>query len=244
MVADIPWYLDLTSNRRNADVAPLTVANRRLTPPTNESAVAKNEAFLEHVSKESSILIDTLIEPAVWASPEATVREVKEILRADEAISSVVVAAGGRPVGLVMGLHLDRICVASSDSRSTIRSRSPGSWSAAAGCRDRHSPRHCRDRAVRREGIKIFDHIVVTNNGLLEGIVSIPSILDSLAFLEHEQSPELTDLNSRLREEVVERQAAASDLQHSREMLQLVINTLPPVHFLERNRPSLPGLQL
>jgi PAS domain S-box-containing protein len=195
----------------------------------DEIATVKNEAaFLEYASRESSVLIDTLVESPVCASPEMTVREVKEILSGDEPISAVVVVDRGKPVGLVMSLHLDRtlshqfgLALYYKKSISKIMDHSPLIIEAGT------SLGVAADRAMQREGAKIFDHIIVSNKGLLVGIVSIPRILDTLAILEHGRTGELICLNERLREEVVERKTAAGELQRSREMLQLVINSLP-----------------
>ena len=210
-------------------MAALALASRRLISALDESATVQKEAsFSEFASRENSVLIDTLVEPAVSASPRVTVREVKEIFREDEPISALVVVEEGRPVGLVMSLHLDRIlshqfgfALYYKKPISRIMDHNPLVVEIGTPLGD------AADRAMQREGTKIFDHIIVTNKGLLEGIVSVPRILETLASLEHERSKELICLNGRLREEVVERKMAAGELQRSREMLQLVINTLP-----------------
>src|SRR5208283_1243422 len=81
--------------------------------------------------------------------------------------------------------------------------------------------------AMQREKAKIFDHVIVTHNGSLVGLVPVPKMLETLAALEHRRREQLTLLTERLRGEISDREKAAEALQRSRAMLKRVIETFP-----------------
>jgi PAS domain S-box-containing protein len=81
--------------------------------------------------------------------------------------------------------------------------------------------------ATSRPAGKIYDHIVVTEEGRLSGIVSVQRLLETLALLNQKRTEELSRSNELLRYEVKERKKAVQALGRSREMLRRVIDSHP-----------------
>jgi len=174
------------------------------------------------------VCIDELTEPAVCISPKTPVREAKEMLGVDEPINALVVALAEKPLGLISSLHLDRIlsnrfgvALYYPKPVSRVMDTNPLSLDAATPIEVAAS------LAMQREKAKIFDHIIVTRNDSLIGVVPVPKMLETLAALEHGRRAQLTQLTERLREEVTDRGKAAIALQRSREMLKSVIESFP-----------------
>lgn len=180
------------------------------------------------VRGESFVPIGMLVDPAIMAPPETTVQEVKDMFGEDEPINAVVIVEDDKPIGLVMSLHLDKVL--SHQFGVALYYRKP-----VSKIMDREPMFVQCDipleivagRAMQRDRAKIFDHIIVMDGEVLAGTVPIPRILETLAVLEHERTHELICLNARLQQEVLERKTASVALQESREMLKLVIDSLP-----------------
>ncbi len=186
------------------------------------------EKIQRMVSKGRPIDMETLLEPAVCIGPEATVRDAIERLRGDEPINALVVAEGERPLGLVSSLHLERmlsrqygVALFYGKPIPTIMDDNPlivdAGVSLEVGAR----------LAMQRESSRVFDHVIVTREGLVIGVAAVPKMLETLASLEQRRREELTRLTLRLEEEIGDRQKAAEALQRSREMLKRVIESLP-----------------
>jgi PAS domain S-box-containing protein len=179
-------------------------------------------------SRGQSVCIDALAEPAVCIAPETPVREAKEMLGVDEPIHALVVALAEKPIGLISSLHLDRIlskpfgvALYYPKPVSRVMDTNPLSIDACTPIEVAAS------LAMQREKAKIFDHIIVTRNGSLIGVVPVPKMLETLAALEHRRRAQLTRLTERLQEEITDRGKAAKALQRSREMLKRVIESFP-----------------
>ncbi|MHC1728207.1 MAG: response regulator [Syntrophobacteraceae bacterium] len=184
--------------------------------------------FSKSVSKDGSVPVGALAEPAVCLAPETLVSEAKEMLGEDEPINALVVARGDKPLGLVMSLHLDRtlsnkfgVALYHSKPVSRIMDTNPMMVEASTPLDIVAS------EAMQREKAKIFDHIIITRHDSLIGIVPVPKMLEALASLEHVRRAALTRLTERLEDEILERNIAAEALRVSREMLEKVIESLP-----------------
>jgi PAS domain S-box-containing protein len=150
------------------------------------------------------------------------------MLGVDEPIDALVVAIAEKPVGLVSSLHLDRILskpfgVALYYPKPVTRVMDTNPLSIEAGI----PLEVAAGLAMQREKSKIFDHIIVTRNGSMIGVVPVPKMLETLAALEHGRRAQLTRLTGRLREEISDREKAAEALQRSREMLKRVFESFP-----------------
>ncbi|MHC1743897.1 MAG: ATP-binding protein [Syntrophobacteraceae bacterium] len=177
---------------------------------------------------KTTVSIGTIAEPVTSVPPETPVREVKRLLQGDDPIRAVVVTDAGRPVGLVMSLHLDRML--SQQYGVALYHTKPiaGLMDRSALIVDHAAPlEDVANLAIGRAMASVFDHIVVSKDGLLVGVVSVPRLLETLAILEHRRAGELALLNDRLREEAAQRKMAVEALRESRGMLQLVIDSHP-----------------
>ncbi|MDR3568526.1 MAG: response regulator [Syntrophobacteraceae bacterium] len=179
-------------------------------------------------SQGSSVDMAMLVESVACIEPEATVGDAIEMFRGDEPISAVVVAVEDRPVGLISSLHLERILsrrygVALFYEKPVFRIMDDKPLILDAGV----SIEVGAGLAMQREKTKVFDHVIVTRNGLLVGVVAVPKMLETLAALEQRRREQLTRLTRRLEDEIGDREKAVEALQRSREMLKRVIESLP-----------------
>lgn len=191
-----------------------------------------SSAIRNLASRGRSVCINELTEPAVCITPKTPVREAKEMLGVDEPINALVVALADKPVGLISSLHLDRIlskrfgvALYYPKPVSLVMDTNPLSINASTPIEVAAS------LAMQREKAKIFDHIIVTRNDSLIGVVLVPKMLETLAALEHGRRAQLTRLTERLREEITDRGKAAKALQRSRTMLKSVIESFPHAIF-------------
>ena len=195
----------------------------------NEPLVFRAPERIEKmVSKGRPVDMMTLVEPAVCIAPEAPVQDAIEMFRGDEPISAVVVALEDRPLGLISSLHLERILsrrygVALFYEKPVFRIMDDKPLIIDAGVSIEVGAR----LAMQRENTKLFDHVIVTSDDLLVGIVAVPKMLETLAVLEQRRREQLTRLTRRLEDEIGDREKAAEALQRSREMLKRVIESLP-----------------
>ncbi len=207
----------------------ISAAFSELDSETDASLSFRTSSAIHNLaSRGRSVCIDALTEPAVCIAPETTVRDAKEMLGVDEPINALVVALCDKPVGLISSLHLDRIlskrfgvALYYPKPVSRVMDTNPLSLDACTPIEVAAS------LAMQREKAKIFDHIIVTRNDSLIGVVSVPKMLETLAALEHGRRAQLTRLTERLREEIGVRGKAAAALQRSREMLKRVIESFP-----------------
>jgi CBS domain-containing protein len=147
-------------------------------------AVHASGAISELASRGHSVYIEGLIEPAVTISPQVTIREAQEMVSVDEPINALVVVADDRPVGLISSLHLDRILskqfgVALFYKKPVFQVMDENPLIIEAGT----TLEVAAGLAMKREKAKIFDHVIVTRNGSLVGIVPVPKMLETLAAL-------------------------------------------------------------
>jgi diguanylate cyclase (GGDEF)-like protein len=141
-----------------------------------------------------SLPVRELVEPAMQVPPEAPTKHVKRILDA-QPIGGVVVAQDNRPLGLVMSHNLDRLLGAYYGTslyweRNVTRVMDPAPLIV-----DGSLPvEQVAATAMSRERFKIYDHIIVTANGGLLGIVSVQKMLDALARVQVEMAKGMSPL--------------------------------------------------
>jgi signal transduction histidine kinase len=75
-------------------------------------------------------------------------------------------------------------------------------------------------RAMQRQRSKIYDQLVVTDQGNLVGIVSIREMLNTLAIQEGRRAEDIAAVNRRLKNEIVERKRAEESLMLANERLK------------------------
>jgi diguanylate cyclase (GGDEF)-like protein len=154
--------------------------NPSVTPPPRLSKCGMGSAHL----KPATPLRD-LIQPSLTAPPEAKVQAVEGMLADRPPMSSVVVVAGETPVGLVMNYNLGRQLgtrygFALFYQREIQRLMDPDPLVV-----DIAEPvEEVAKAATNRENAKIYDDIIVTENGAFRGTISVQKMLDHLAEIQ------------------------------------------------------------
>lgn len=141
-----------------------------------------------------SIPLSELNEPAPTVAPDALTRDVKNLLDS-QPISGVVVVEGGKPLGLVMSHHLDRqlgtyfgTSLYYERSVSRLMDTTPLMADGSQPVEQVAKQAMCRDR------FKLYDHIIVTKDGYLSGLVSVQKMLDALARVQVEMAKGMSPL--------------------------------------------------
>ena len=135
-----------------------------------------------------SIPVRELAEPGPQVHPAAKVRDIKTLLD-NNPISSVVVVDDNRPVGLVMSHALDRqlgtqygTALYFDRSVDLVMDQFPLIVDGDQPVED------VAKLAMGRDRFKIYDHVIVTENGKAHGLVSVQKILDALARVQVEMA--------------------------------------------------------
>jgi len=135
------------------------------------------------------IPVRELTDAAYAIGPTSKVKEVKAILQGDEPLSAVAVIRDEKPIGLILSHHLDRVLssqygMALYYHREVTRIMDPAPMIADAATPVESVAR----QAMNRERSKIYDHILVTEQGIFKGIVSVQKMLDTLAAVQVEMA--------------------------------------------------------
>lgn len=143
-----------------------------------------------------SIPVEELAEPGHQMSPNVEVKDAREIMEAGKPISGVVVVDDGRPVGLLMSHHLDRQLGTHYGMALYYRRSVSHVMDAEPLIVEGATPVEVVAKlAMNREPFKIYDHVIVTRNGLHHGIISVQRILDTLARVQVEMAKGANPLN-------------------------------------------------
>lgn len=135
-----------------------------------------------------SIPVRDLAETGPQVQPGAKVRDIKTMLD-NNPISSVVVVKENRPVGLVMSHALDRQLGTQYGSALYFDRSVDLVMDQLPLIVDGQQPvEDVAKLAMSRDRFKIYDHIIVTENGKASGLVSVQKILDALARVQVEMA--------------------------------------------------------
>lgn len=125
--------------------------------------------------------IGEICKPAVQVNLNTSVRKLKEIFDTNDPLSGVVVTDHDRPVGLIMRQHLDRylgtrygVALYFERPVSMVMDRGPLIVDVS------DSLEQVSQQAMSRNEIKLYDNVVVTKGGVLFGVVSVQSMLDTM----------------------------------------------------------------
>ena len=146
----------------------------------------------------------------------AQVGEVKQFFDAEEAAHAVVVVCDGRPEGLIMSHHLDRLLSSQYGLALFLRREVTRIMDPQPLAVEWDTPVEvAAQAAMARDRDKLYDPILVTCRGRLSGIVSVQKILDALACVQVEMAKganPLTGLpgNVAIEREIARRSAAQS----------------------------------
>ncbi len=198
-----------------------------------------NTTHRRSLADKGFVPIVELLEEAPAVPPDTTCRRIKERIASEEPIGAVVVVEGRRPLGLVMSMHLDRelsrqfgVAVYYDRPISLVMDHAPLVV-------EHDTPlEEVAKQAMRREKRKLYDHIVVTAGGELEGVVTVKTMLDCLVRLQQDRASLLSEVNQKLQTEIEERKRALQDLEASREKYRDLFENVSDflfVHDLEGN---------
>ncbi|WP_051694118.1 GGDEF domain-containing protein [Desulfohalovibrio reitneri] len=137
-----------------------------------------------------SIPVRKMAEKAFSVMPDTRVSRVKDFLRGNDPITAIVVADDSkRPMGLIMSHHLDRALSTRYGMSLYYHREATRIMDGNPLVVDQAEPvEKVAKMAMNREKYKIYDHIVVTDQGQLSGIVSVQKILDTLAAVQVEMA--------------------------------------------------------
>lgn len=154
-------------------------------PPLEMSSAAREKID----AIKTSMPVGELVEQIDHVPPSAKVGHVRELIHTNDSISAIVVTRGARPVGLIMGHHLDR-ALSSRYGVSLYYDRDVTHVMDADPLMvDASAPVEAVARkAMNREKFKIYDHVIVTNGGHLAGVITVQRLLDALASVQVEMA--------------------------------------------------------
>ena len=173
------------------------------------------------IPKAYSYPIKVITETVPQVSDSTSVREVKTIVDQNAPLSAVVVSEAEKPKGLVMSYHLDRtlglqfgVQLYYDRSVTKIMDSSP------LIVESHETVEVVAALAMGRNHAKVYDHVIVTENQVLLGVVSVWRILDFLARLYQRRTSELVGANEQLEERFLEQKRAEEALRVSQERLR------------------------
>lgn len=138
--------------------------------------------------------VGVLAEKVDAIAPETLVRDIELGRRLGESFVPIVVAKEGEPVGLLMNYHLIRLLSSQSHRAQFFEKPVTSVMDTSALVVESNTPlEKVARQAMARDHSKIYDHIIVTDKGVLMGTVAIYSILDKLASLSMEQKPQVEE---------------------------------------------------
>jgi signal transduction histidine kinase/ActR/RegA family two-component response regulator len=147
-----------------------------------------------------AVTMADLVEPAFHVEPDDLVRDIKRRMASkQDPIHSAVVVAGQTPVGLIMSLHLDRVLSQQYGVALYHKKHVAEVMDSAPFVAEADQPLELvAEEAMKRDRDKLFDHVVVTHQGLIQGIVTVENMLSTLAGLHHRRTLEMQEINKKL----------------------------------------------
>ncbi len=157
--------------------------------PTYPKQIISEEAYLRtlhftdngrhHILKHAFPIGD-IVDETLIIDEQTLVKNVKTIFEENTALSGIVVVENNKPCGLVMRQHLDRhlgkkygVALYYEKPISNIMDKMPLTV-------DSGTPLEMVSQvAMNRHKMKLYDNIIVTRNGFLQGIVSVQTLLDT-----------------------------------------------------------------
>ncbi|MBF0552566.1 MAG: GGDEF domain-containing protein, partial [Deltaproteobacteria bacterium] len=161
--------------------------------PKSESSFKMEELRLVNMESLERLTCSTPIAQLVKSSepiePEAPVRALRDYFEKNPSQASMVVAAEGKPLGLIMGYHLGRklsgqygIALYHNRPAALVMDDDPLIV-------DKTTPLEEVARiSMARDSLKTYDDIIVTHDGIFVGTVSVQNILNHLAKLHVEMA--------------------------------------------------------
>ena len=164
----------------------------------------------------SGLPIGELAEAVRTVHPGYSVKDVKAVFEGADPFHSVVVAEDRAPVGLVMAYNINRM-LSTQYGMSLYYERAVRKvMDNGPLIVDFMAPlAEVAQRAMQRTTDKLYDHVIVTRDGFVEGVVSVRRITERLATLHGERAEDLARVNTRLEKEIDERREAQARLRNA-----------------------------
>ena len=146
--------------------------------------------FHDQIRKtDYTIPIETIIEKPTTIHPETLVEDLQLGRRLNDTFDAIVVVQEDEPVGLIMNYHVTRILSSQLDRAQFFEQPVTSVMDASPLIVEGDTPlEKVVQLAMSREPSKIYDHVIVTKEGLFNGTVPVSSILEKLAALHEERS--------------------------------------------------------
>lgn len=133
-----------------------------------------------HILKHAFPIGD-IVDEAVCINENMLIKEVKNLFESNAALSGIVVVKDNKPCGLIMRQHMDSqlskkygVALYYEKSISRIMDKSPLIVENGTAIE------LVSQVAMNRNKTKLYDNIVITRDGLLHGIVSVQTLLDTM----------------------------------------------------------------
>ncbi len=187
--------------------------------------------------EDALIQIGSICEKAYTVSPEEPIHSIKELFDHNPSIGAVVVTKEGTIKGLVMSIHLnDKLSHQYGFSLFYHKPVEQIMDTAPLIIDAGRTIEEAAQKAMDRENSKLYDHIIVTKNSRLCGIVAVRTILIALVRSQKSHALIQAKYTARLEAEDMEKQLVIQKLQESKKMRQLVIDAIPhAVFWKDRN---------
>jgi len=133
--------------------------------------------------------VGEIAENAVSVRKECLVCEVKKILEENDLLDGVVVVEEGKPVGLVMRHRLDRYLGMQYGVPLYFKRPITSIMDTSPLVVEEDTPVEIVSQvAMNRDRIKLYDYIIVTRNQVFKGVVSVRTLLDTMARIRLEMA--------------------------------------------------------
>jgi len=139
--------------------------------------------FHDQISKSDlAYPIVNLVEKAKTIPAETLVKDMVLGRRLNDPFDAIVVVQDLRPIGLIMNYHLTRILSSHSHRAQFFEQSAADVMDASPLTIESHMPLAAvAQQVLSREPSKIYDHVIVTEKGLLAGTVPFHNIFEKLA---------------------------------------------------------------
>ena len=174
-----------------------------------DSAYFENSTSLT----ERRVPIGTIVKKVETTTSETLVKDIKNYFDGDEPINAVVIVSEGSPAGLVMNIHLDRLLSQRFGVALFYDKPISSVMDSSSLIVEHDTPvENAADLAMKREKSKLFDHIIVTDEGRLLGIAAVRDILNCMLKVQKDNAEEMGRINELLQLEIEERAKAEKEL--------------------------------
>ena len=160
------------------------------------------------------VYIKELANPAHQVDPDTPVSSVKELMEGEDVVGSIVVVSSGRPVGLVMNFHLDRMLSQRYGVALFTNQPVKKVMDTLPLIVEGNTPlEEVSNLAMNRDRNQRYDNLIVVENAELLGIVSVQTILNKLSEMQKQSFQRIDRINNRLRDEIRDKKNAEDELR-------------------------------